>query len=115
MDETVAPDVSSYYAMLGYRIGDFTPNYTYAVADSDMEFGDTGTSADGVINTMRASLLDDRVSHTIGLRYEVNSAAALKLEYNMATATSSAYAGGTTLTETDEDINTYRIALNVIF
>ncbi len=129
MDETVAPDVTSYYAMLGYTIGDFTPNYTYAVADSEMEFSTaagTTTAPDGkggvvtkpnaaVINGMRAGLLDDRVSSTIGLRYEVNPAAALKFEYNMATVTSSTYGGGTTLNETDTDINTYRVALNVIF
>jgi len=115
MDETVAPDVTSYYAMIGYTIGDFTPNYTYAVADSTMEFGSTGTPVDGAINMQRASLLDDRLSHTFGLRYEVNAQAALKAEYNMATVTSSAYAGGTNLTETDTDINTIRVALNVVF
>ena len=110
MDETGSPDINSYYAMLGYTIGDFTPNYTYAVADSDMEF-----SSNPMVNGGRAMNLDDRTSHTIGLRYEVNAQAALKIEYNMATVTTSTYAGGTNLTETDEDANTMRVALNVIF
>jgi len=116
MDETVAPDVTSYYAMIGYKIGKFTPNYTYAVSDSDMEFEHTGNAKlDAMINNSRAGQLDDRESHTIGLRYDVNDKAALKIEANLATRTASTYAGGSSLTEKDEDINTYRIALNVVF
>jgi hypothetical protein len=121
MDETVAPDVQSYYAMIGYKIGDFTPSYTYAVADSDMEFEDVpgslpdGTPIKSAINGARAGQLDDRTTHTIGLRYDLNSAAAIKAEYSMSTITTSAYAGGTSLTETDEDVNTIRVALNVVF
>jgi hypothetical protein len=122
MDGTGAPDVTSYYAMLGYKIGDFTPNYTYAVADSDMDFSSAqGTLPDGkpvavVVNTIRAQNLDDRSSHTLGVRYDVNSQAALKLEWNMATLTHSTYdAVNKSLNEDDEDINTYRIALNVVF
>jgi len=112
MDETVAPDSEAYYAMIGYRIGDFTPNYTYAAVNSTIEVGATGTAqVDGMINTMRAAQLDDRISHTIGLRYEVNAQAALKLEYNMATVTTT----DATLAETDADINTMRVALNVTF
>jgi hypothetical protein len=111
MDETVSPDVKSYYAMIGYKIGDFTPNYTYAVADSDMEFENNNATVNGA----RAKLLDDRKTHTIGLRYDLNSAAALKAEYSMSTITHSTYASGTSLTETDEDINTIRVALNVVF
>jgi hypothetical protein len=115
MDETVAPDVQSYYAMLGYKIGDFTPNYTYAVADSDMEFENTGAPTDAMVNGARAGQLDDRETHTLGLRYDVNDAAALKFEYAHQTKTNSTYAGGASLDDDDQDINTYRIALNVVF
>ncbi len=115
MDETVAPDVNSYYAMIGYRIGNFTPSYTYAVADSKIDFVNTGASTDAMINSARAGQLDDRTSHTIGVRYDVNTAAAIKLEYNHATVTTSTYTSGTSLKEEDKDINTYRIALNVTF
>ncbi|MEA3370689.1 MAG: hypothetical protein U9Q40_05060 [Campylobacterota bacterium] len=114
MDETGSPDISSYYAMLGYKIGDFTPSYTYAVADSDMEVSTSAVA--GNVNQIRAAALDDRISHTVGLRYDVNAQAALKLEYNMATVTNSSWAAGTpALIETDADVNTARIALNVIF
>jgi len=114
MDETGSPDVNSYYAMLGYAIGDFTPNYTYAVADSDMEV--STSAAAGGVNQARAMNLDDRISHTIGVRYEVNAQAALKVEYNMATVTTSRWAAGTpALVETETDANTIRVALNVIF
>jgi len=125
MDETVAPDVQSYYAMLGYKIGKFTPNYTYAVADSDMEFENvagTTTLPDGsvvpiasVVNGARAGNLDDRATHTFGLRYDLNSAAALKVEYSMSTITHSSFNGTPSLVEVDEDVNTARIALNVVF
>ena len=111
MDETASPDISSYYAMLGYSIGDFTPNYTYAVADSDLE-----ESTNPGVNQGRAGNLDDRTSHTFGLRYEVNAQAALKIEYNMATITTSSWVAGTpALIESDEDANTIRVALNVVF
>jgi hypothetical protein len=115
MDETVAPDVQSYYAMLGYKIGDFTPNYTYSVADSDMEFENTGAPTDARVNGARAMQLDDRETHTLGLRYDVNDAAALKFEYAHQTKTNSEYPIGASFSENDQDINTYRIALNVVF
>jgi len=116
MDETVAPDVTSYYAMLGYRFGDITPSFTYAVADSDMEFStETNPTIANMVNGARAMTLDDRETSTIGIRYDLNNAAALKAEYSMSTITTSSYNGSTTLTESDDDVNTMRIALNVIF
>ncbi len=115
MDETSGSDVSSYYVMLGYKIGDFTPNYTYAQADSDIDLSTTGNAqVDGMINGARYANLDDRSSHTIGLRYDLNIKAALKVEYNAATLTHSNYANGT-MTEVDEDVSTYRVALNIVF
>ncbi len=117
MDETAAPDISAYYGMIGYKIGDFTPSYTYAVADSDYE--KSSSSIPGVyaqVNTIRALNLDDRKSHTIGIRYDVNAKAAVKLEYNRAEVTHSTYNGMTdSISEEDETINTYRVALNVVF
>ncbi len=115
MDETGSPDINAYYAMLGYRIGDFTPHYTYAAADSDMEHSkSTDPAVAGQVNNIRALSLDDRTSHTIGVRYEVNPQAALKVEWNGATVTHSDMRTGS-IKEEDEDINTYRIALNVVF
>jgi len=116
MDETVAPDVTSYYAMLGYKMGDFTTSYTYSVADSDMEFSTVADlSVAGMVNGARASQLDDRTTNTLNVRYDLNSAAALKVEYSMCTKTNSSFNGTTTLTEKDEDINTLSVALNVVF
>ncbi len=117
MDETGAPDINAYYAMLGYRIGDFTPSYTYAVADSTMEFStSTAPLVEGQVNKMRALSLDDRNSHTLGIRYDVNAMAAVTLEYNRADVTHSTYVAPTkSISEEDETINTYRVALNVVF
>ncbi len=115
MDETVAPDVNAYYAMVGYKMGDFTPTYTYAAAESDLEEAKTtNPTFNGMINTMRTEQLDNRYSHTIGIRYDINPQAAFKLEYNVATLTHSTYEAGK-IAEVDEDINTYRVALNVVF
>ncbi len=116
MDETGSADITAYYAMIGYSIADFLPSYTYAAADSTFEASTAvNPRQKGMVNTMRAASLDDRVSHTLGVRYDINAQAALKVEYNMATVTSSAFRGTPVLAETDADINTIRIALNAIF
>lgn len=115
MDETVAPDVTSYYAMLGYKIGAFTPNFTYAVADSDIDLAHTGTAAiDAAIDTQRAKQLDDRTSTIYGLKYDLNDAAALKVEFKHEYVTATTYNNGS-LDEKKSYINTYRVALNVVF
>jgi len=124
VDETASANTRAYYGMFGYKIGDFTPNYTYASVSSSLNESDSSalagaTPVSAMVNTIRTRALDNRYSHTIGVRYELNPQAALKLEYNRAKVTHSAYtATGIKkgfITETDEDINTYRIALNVIF
>ena len=117
LDETISPDVTAYYAMIGYKFGDFTPNYTYSVADSDMKYSSNSDVAIKTqVNSMRAGNLDDRTSNTIGLRYEINARSTFKIEYIHTNLTHSTYVAETTsLKEKAEMINTYRVALNAIF
>jgi predicted porin len=61
------PNQKGYYATVGYRIGKFLPNLTYAKLDKNPETGDIG-----------APLL--QTSATLGLRYELGTGAALKFE-----------------------------------
>jgi hypothetical protein len=61
------PNQKGFYTTAGYRIGKFLPNVTYAKLDENTQTGDVGTP-----------LL--QTSTTLGLRYELGTGAALKLE-----------------------------------
>lgn len=109
--QSVFNRIDGWYATVGYRFGDFMPHYTYSRATSGIEEADTGNLiADAVIDVARTSQLENTINNTVGLRYEVNSMAAVKAEWT-----------GTT----NQDLhrypnhqpyyNVYKIALNVIF
>jgi porin-like protein len=64
-------DQDGYYVTLGYRMGKFLPHLTYATIDSDPAASPSLQATQGARqNTV-----------TLGLRYELNDSAALKMEY----------------------------------
>jgi len=63
-------DQDGYYVTLGYRMGKFLPHLTFASIDSDPA---------GPPNTHTQGARQETV--TLGLRYELNDSAALKMEY----------------------------------
>jgi len=67
------PDQDAYYVTLGYRIGKFLPHFTYASSDADPIL--TAPFAPAV-STVQNSM-------TLGMRYEINAGAALKMEYQV--------------------------------
>ncbi|MEA2110861.1 MAG: hypothetical protein U9P71_02310 [Campylobacterota bacterium] len=115
IDKTVMPDITSYYATLGYRMGDFTPHVTYATVETDIPMLNTGNPGfDGPTNGALQMSYNDSNTVTLGLRYELNAFSALKVEYAMSDRTTKQM-GDTGLTMINEDINTYKIALSAIF
>ena len=66
------PNQKGFYTTLGYRIGKFLPNVTYAKLDKNVQSTDLPPPAGGT------PLLQS--STTLGLRYELGTGAALKLE-----------------------------------
>lgn len=69
------PDQDAYYVTLGYRIGKFLPHITFASSEADTVA--VGTNAFEVA----ASVIQESI--TLGLRYELNDSAALKMEYQV--------------------------------
>ena len=63
-------DQDGYYITLGYRMGKYLPHVTFATIDSE--------PAGAVPNFSQGARQD---SVTLGLRYELNDSAALKMEY----------------------------------
>ena len=63
-------DQDGYYVTLGYRMGKYLPHFTYATMDS--------TPAGAAPNFSQGARQE---SITLGLRYELNDSAALKMEY----------------------------------
>lgn len=63
-------DQDGYYVTLGYRMGKFLPHLTFAAIDSDPAAG-PGVATQGA----------RQETITLGLRYELNDSAALKMEY----------------------------------
>ena len=61
------PNQKGFYTTVGYRIGKFLPNVTYAKLDKNVQAGEVGKSL-------------QQASTTLGLRYELGTGAALKLE-----------------------------------
>ena len=72
--ETLFPDQDAYYVTLGYRMGKWLPHVTFAHSEAKpLPYGPTTALA----NVFSVS----QDSATIGLRYELNDSAALKIEY----------------------------------
>jgi len=72
-------DQDGYYVTLGYRMGKYLPHVTYAAIDSEPSAGFNpnyyGVDKPGPSQGARQE------SITLGLRYELNDSAALKMEY----------------------------------
>lgn len=62
------------YAMVGYRLGEFLPRYTYAYADASL-----GLPYGGGFGSTRFQM----TTHTVGFNYQMNSQAVFKLDYEI--------------------------------
>jgi len=93
------PNQKGWYATLGYRIDRFLPHITFAQLLDDNGNNDPGTGL-------------EQDSLTLGLRYELGTGAALKIEAERAEPKSGTR--GLFMEPTD-DINIYSIAVDVIF
>jgi hypothetical protein len=69
------PNQDAYYLTFGYRMGKFLPHLTIANSDSDTAVAADGANGFSVAN----SVIQDSI--TLGLRYELNDSATLKMEY----------------------------------
>jgi predicted porin len=72
------PNQKGYYVTLGYRLGKFLPHITYA----QLENNDNPTGSCGVVgvNPVPCGEPLEQDSITLGLRYELSTGAALKIE-----------------------------------
>ncbi len=125
-DSIFTEDTVSYYGTLGYRMGNFTPHITYSVLETDFKDSNepvylldpiAGTSVlAGTVGAIRSSISTDTETVTVGLRYEINSKAALKFEYqNVNASPQEITAPAFFSTREDSSANLYKIALSVIF
>ena len=72
-------DQDGYYVTLGYRMGKYLPHVTFATIDSDPSGAfDPNFGGPGVPGPSQGARQE---SITLGLRYELNDSAALKMEY----------------------------------
>jgi len=78
-------DQEGYYVTLGYRMGKYLPHITYATSDSSP-----------IAPSPNASQGQVQDSITLGLRYELNDSAALKMEYAQIELADSSGANGVT-------------------
>lgn len=67
------PNQKGFYTTVGYRIGKFLPNVTYAKLDKNVQSSGVFTTGDVGTPLLQSSV-------TLGLRYELGTGAALKLE-----------------------------------
>jgi hypothetical protein len=93
------PNQKGWYATLGYRFDRFLPHVTYAQLRDDNDSDDLGTGL-------------EQDSLTLGLRYELGAAAALKLEAQRVEPEGDSRG---LLMEPTDDVNIYSIAVDVIF
>ena len=75
-------DQFGWYATLGYKMGNFLPYVTYAERRSDDIVNDPSTFANEAF--LLASFAQDQNSMTLGLRYNIGNASALKFEVQQA-------------------------------
>ncbi|MBV1872041.1 MAG: hypothetical protein KUG83_05790 [Gammaproteobacteria bacterium] len=92
-DFTSISDMVGYYLMLGYRVGDFLPHFTYAGSKSDhgsavLPAGSTLPGVPASVYTTPADMIIPsngelflQKSYTLGVRYDFSSQSAFKLEY----------------------------------
>lgn len=97
------PDQKGYYATLGYRFGKWLPHITYAELDENTD-PDKAAGGTPLMQT----------STTVGLRYELGSGTALKLE--MSEIEPEEGTRGLLIAVPPEDkVNTYSVAVDVVF
>ncbi|MEB0029649.1 porin [Undibacterium sp. RTI2.1] len=82
------PDTSSWYTMFGYRMGKFTPYFTHASVKQDSPRTVAGLPTTGPLAGLTAganifaSLAPIQTSNSIGLRWDFNKSADLKLQFD---------------------------------
>lgn len=115
------PNQKGYYLTLGYRLGKFLPHVTYAnLEDNDNPIGSCGTVAGFGAVPCGEPLEQDSI--TLGLRYELGTGAALKLEaQRMQTDNRRGLFTGYVVTPTGNvrtdpgDVNIFSLAVDVVF
>ena len=100
----LAEELNNYYVTLGYRINKFTPNITYSSLKSKLK-----RNANPLINKVKAGFARDQNSIITGLRYDIDTATALKLEWLRADQKQLQNSVSNTVT------NLYTISLNIVF
>ena len=100
--EALFPDQDGYYLTLGYRMGKYLPHITVANSESTpfVGGGNPGVNQDSI---------------TLGLRYELNEAAALKMELQSIEPSQVTESGLFNGALTDDKANMISIAVDVIF
>ena len=93
------PSQKGWYATLGYRFGNFLPHVTYAKLEDNNSSGDPGIPL-------------EQESVTAGVRYELGTGAALKLEAQRVEPEDGTR--GLLISPVD-DINIYSLAVDVVF
>lgn len=84
-DSRVAPDTTSYYAMVGYRAGKFTPYYSFARARQDGPRTFAGLPRSGPLAPLGAGATlagqaPQNDTHAYGLRWDFRKSAAFKIQ-----------------------------------
>ncbi|MBC3932650.1 hypothetical protein [Undibacterium curvum] len=85
------PDTTSWYTLLGYRYGAFTPYYVHSEVKQDTPRTMAGLPTTGPLAGLTAgannfaSLTAVQSSNSIGLRWDFHKAAALKVQYDRLT------------------------------
>ena len=80
--DSLFADQSGYYVTLGYRMGKYLPHITYAAIDSTPS-ADFACSDTSNLFSCGPNQGARQNSITMGLRYELNDSAALKMEYQI--------------------------------
>lgn len=112
--EALFPDQDAYYVTLGYRIAKFLPHVTFAHSEAE--------PLAGTMAQMTAVVQD---SITLGLRYELNDSAALKMEFqrieldkeSLSTGDNGLYSDATTPfgVMPEDESSMVSVAIDVIF
>lgn len=84
-ESRVAQDTTSYYAMLGYRAGKFTPYYSFARARQDGPRTFTGLPTSGPLAALSAGATlagqaPQNDTHAYGVRWDFRKSAAFKMQ-----------------------------------
>jgi len=110
--KTAFPDLKSWYTTLAYRIGDFTPHFTYSSVKTNVATYTDREDAvlESVVNNVLQESANKTQSVTLGVRYKVNSSAVLKAEW---ISTNVDIAGS--VQPLDGKINTFKLGLSIIF